>query len=617
MLAPLLVMLVLSALPAAGGRAAAPIAPRVEQDLAREGAADVLVVFAERPDLRAARELPTRRARGRFVFEALTAAARRSQGGLRARLEALGVPYRAHYLGNLIRLRADEALLREIALRPEVDRIVADPRVPMALPLPSGADAEAAEAVAGAEWGVARVNAPALWFLGFTGQGVVVGVQDTGVEWTHPALLAKYRGWDGQAASHDYNWHDAIQPTFAPLDDHDHGTHVTGTIVGDDGAGNQIGVAPGARWIACRNMNFGVGTPGTYTECFEFFLAPYPFDGDPALDGDPSLAPDVINNSWACPPSEGCDPETLRSIVEAVRAAGILVVAATGNSGSACGTVSDPPAIYDATFSAGATDSSDAIASFSSRGPVTVDGSNRAKPDLAAPGVFVRSSVRGGLYVAWNGTSMASPHVAGAAALLRSAIPALDGRPGLMEQLLLAGARPKTAPFACGGESAGAVPNLTFGAGIVDAYGSLATDGDLDGVPASTDNCPATANTDQADADGDDAGDACDCAPADPALSAPPGEVPFLAFLNPTTLAWNWAPGASLHDVFSATRAVAADPPSAFTCHAADAAGFTLTISEEPGEGALLFLITGKNACGSGTPGFATSGERPPPSPCP
>ena len=67
---------------------------------------------------------------------------------------------------------------------------------------------------------------------------------------------------------------------------------------------NQIGVAPGAQWIGCRNMDQGWGTPATYMECFEFFLAPYPIGQTPA-EGEPALAPDVINNSWGCPPREG------------------------------------------------------------------------------------------------------------------------------------------------------------------------------------------------------------------------------------------------------------------------------------------------------------------------
>ena len=141
------------------------------------------------------------------------------------------------------------------------------------------------------------------------------------MRWTHNALKPQYRGWNGSTADHNYNWHDSIHSgggacgpnTQAPCDDNGHGTHTTGTTSGDDGAGNQIGVAPGAKWIGCRNMDQGNGTPATYTECFQFFIAPTDLNGQ---NPDPTLRPHVMNNSWGCPPSEGCAPDTLRTIVE-------------------------------------------------------------------------------------------------------------------------------------------------------------------------------------------------------------------------------------------------------------------------------------------------------------
>jgi uncharacterized repeat protein (TIGR01451 family) len=246
-----------------------------------------------------------------------------------------------------------------------------------------------------------------------------------------------------------------------------------GTMVGDDGGGNQIGVAPGARWISCRNMEEGWGTPATYAECFEFFLAPYPLGGDPFTEGEPSLAPHVINNSWTCPPQEGCDWDSLQAVVEVVRTAGIVVVASAGNSGFGCGTVEDPLAIYDAVYTVGATDVSDNIAGFSARGPVTVDGSGRLKPDVTAPGVGVRSSVPGTGYGSNSGTSMAGPHVAGTVALLWSAAPELIGDVDATEWVIARTARPKTTTQGCGGDGADDVPNNVYGWGIVDALDAV------------------------------------------------------------------------------------------------------------------------------------------------
>ena len=124
-----------------------------------------------------------------------------------------------------------------------------------------------------------------------------------------------------------------------------------GTMVGDDGLGNQIGVAPDARWIACRNMERGYGSPATYIECFEFFLAPTDVNGN---NPNPALAPHVINNSWGCPPMEGCNPDnfgTIDKVVKALKTAGIVVVASAGNSGSKCSKVDEPAAIFAAVFS--------------------------------------------------------------------------------------------------------------------------------------------------------------------------------------------------------------------------------------------------------------------------
>ena len=167
------------------------------------------------------------------------------------------------------------------------------------------------------------------------------------------------------------------------------------------------------------------GTPARYIECMEWFLAPYPIGGG---QGDPLKAPDITSNSWVCPPSEGCSADTLQAAVEAQAAAGIMMVAGAGNDGPNCSTVMYPPALYAASYTVGALNTgTDNIASFSSRGPVTVDGSNRIKPDISAPGTGTRSSYNtfDNAYVSLSGTSMATPHIAGATALLWCARPEL------------------------------------------------------------------------------------------------------------------------------------------------------------------------------------------------
>jgi len=438
------------------------------------GPADVLVVLAKQADLSPASELPSKAEKGRFVYRALTDIAMRTQLPLRRWLNQRGLSYQPFYVVNALKVTADRSLLVALATRPDVARIEANPRVLGIAPRVE--PSLRAQTAAGVEWNVSLIRADAVWnTYGAHGEGIVVAGNDTGVEWNHPALLPHYRGWNGSTADHNYNWLDAIADSAIPLDDHDHGTHTMGTMVGDDGAGNQIGVAPGAQWIACRNMDNGVGSPTTYLTCFQFFLAPYPHGGNPFTDGDPSRAPHVINNSWLCPPEEGCSADTLRAAVEALRAAGVFVTVAAGNSGPSCSTVSNPPGIYDASFTVGASDSHDVIAGFSSRGPVIRDGSGRRKPDIVAPGVSVRSSVRGGTYASgWSGTSMATPHVAGTVALLWSAAPSLVGKIDLTEWILIASAHPHTTTQSCGDDGPTDVPNNVWGWGRLDALKAVA-----------------------------------------------------------------------------------------------------------------------------------------------
>jgi subtilisin family serine protease len=472
------------------------IAPWVVAQTAHGQQAEFMVVLADQADLRAAATLATKSEKGRFVRDALWAKSRATQGPILRWLRERGVEHRSFYIVNAILVKGTREIAQALAARSDVARVEGNPQIQNALPHPSpgGETSSPPQTPKTIEPGIAYTHAPDVWALGFRGQGITAAGADTGQRWTHNALKPHYRGWDGQNANHDYNWHDSIHDSVGnpcgndssePCDDNGHGTHTIGTVVGDDGAGNQIGMAPGAKWIGCRNMDQGNGTPARYIECMEFFLAPYPVGGDPG-QGDPLKAPDITSNSWVCPPSEGCSVNTLQAAVEAQAAAGIMMVVAAGNAGSNCSTVQDPPSFYEASYTVGAlTTGTDTIAGFSSRGPVTIDGSNRIKPDITAPGTDTRScyNTSDNAYASLSGTSMATPHIAGAMTLLWCA------RPDLRHDI--AGSRivlDNTAHFIsstqCG--TAGP-PNNVYGWGRVDISAAVGP------TPPPSPSCPPPA----------------------------------------------------------------------------------------------------------------------------
>jgi serine protease AprX len=459
------------------------VAARVFRDTANGESTSIVILLTDQANVSAANAMQDQDARGWYVYNTLTQHAARTQVGLKDFLKSAGVSYQSFWAANMIVATADRSLVDKLAARADVARVdsnaptrwIEDPIVEK-----FGVTTREVNAPAAVEWGVANVNAPAVWALGFTGQGIVIGNQDTGMRWSHNALKSKYRGWNGVTADHNFNWHDSIHSgggscgpnTVAPCDDQGHGTHTTGTTVGDDGAGNQVGVAPGAKWIGCRNMDQGNGTPATYTECFQFFIAPTDLAGN---NPNASLRPHVINNSWSCPASEGCVTRAeLETIVQNTQAAGIFVAVSAGNGGPGCSTVADPPSIYSESFSTGAIDINNTLAGFSSRGPSTYYNPNILKPNISAPGVNVRSTTRTSdtSYGNNSGTSMAGPHIAGVVALLWSARPGLVRNIALTKTFLQNTANPAVvlAPTqTCGGTPSTQIPNNSFGYGRVDA----------------------------------------------------------------------------------------------------------------------------------------------------
>lgn len=448
-----------------GAPAPAPIDAKVFQIIEAEGSARVWIHFDGKADLSGAEALLTKEEKGRFVMETLGAFAEERQAGVRRLLDSRGVSYHAFWITNALVVDADAPLLRLLAARPEVERITPNLEFPMLRD--HAQDDLRVDDASAIEWNVTETGAPKVWAQGFTGQGVVVASADTGVDWDHPAIVDRYRGNDGRQTTHDYHWFDGTGSAVVPLDDNGHGTFTTGQMVGEDGT-NQIGVAPGAQWIACKNMGAdGYGSPETYMSCFEWFIAPTDTRGRAP---DPTLAPDVINNSWGCPPEEGCDKRSLLDGIQAVNAAGILQIFSSGNSGPGCGSVEDPPGTFPEVLTVGAYDQGGSLAGFSSRGPSAYD--RGVKPDVSAPGVSVRSSVPGGGYSGgWSGTSMAAPEVAAAAALVWSANPALIGDIEGTREILEASSRPTRGPR-CGGNSTDG--NNLWGHGKLDAAAAVA-----------------------------------------------------------------------------------------------------------------------------------------------
>lgn len=363
--------------------------------------------------------------------------------------------FRSFHIVNGMSVTATKEIAEKIAAFPEVEKILPNEERKLFDVTVDKKAKKIKSKAANVEWNIERVGAPAVWNMGIDGTGIVVASIDSGVEWGHPALKEKYRGYNASTGDvdHSYSFFDATAGEEEAYDDHSHGTHVTGTMVGSEPDGsNQIGVAPGAKWIAAKGLNAaGSGYDNWLLAAAEWMLAP---------NGDSAMAPDIVNNSWGG--GKGLD-EWYRDVVTAWRAAGIFPAFAAGNT-----TLFNPggpgsvavPANYPESFAIGATDVNDLLASFSLQGPSPYD---EIKPDVSAPGVNIRSSVPGNGYEGgWNGTSMASPALSGVAALLKQANVNLTVDE--MEELIMSTAIPRT------DDKFKESPNNGYGHGLVNAY---------------------------------------------------------------------------------------------------------------------------------------------------
>ncbi|QUL99261.1 MAG: S8 family serine peptidase [Candidatus Fermentithermobacillus carboniphilus] len=422
---------------------------------------------------------------GAAVVRSLRETASRSQGDLLKairELQAAGAvrAYQPFWIINAVSVTSTKEAMEALAKIPQVKSIILDVKrqyiPPNERPTggsessdinpagesagstpPAGSQSAGAQNV---EWNVQHVEAPAVWAMGYRGQGTVVANLDTGVDGTHPALARKWRGIDPETGQPGelaiFSWFDPVNGRSFPYDDHGHGTHTMGTICGSDPEGvNQIGVAPDAQWIAVKILDAsGSGYDTDIIAGGQWLVAPTDAQGQP----HPEYAPDVVNNSWGAGPIQD---DWFRDVVNAWRAAGIFPAFSAGNSGPGAGTIGCP-GNYPESFAVGAIDRNNVLAGFSSRGPSPY---GEIKPEVVAPGVGVRSSVPGGYEGGWSGTSMACPHVAGTVALLRSIDPGITV--DQLESLLTQTATPLEDNQYQGR------PNNGFGWGLVNAYNAM------------------------------------------------------------------------------------------------------------------------------------------------
>jgi len=376
--------------------------------------------------------------------------------------------YKPYHIVNMVYVKATKEIVENISYRAEVERIYKNKVYQMDFDKIEEEEIDVELQSTEPKWNITRIGADQVWDLGINGRGVVVGSLDSGVDWTHPALKNKWRGYNPETEETDStkSWFDPVYNAALPADSESHGTHVMGTIVGSESDGsNPIGVAPKAKWIAARVFDaYGYTTDQILLDAAEWMLHP---------GGDTEAAPDVVNNSWG-----GLDGinDWFREAVNNWRAAEIFPVFSAGNQRPDepppwPGSISNP-ANYPESFAVAATDANNIRAYFSKLGPSPYDES-LIKPEISAPGVNVRSSIATFIpghqipdgYGSMSGTSMAAPHVSGTVALLLSSNSSLTVEE--IEDILTSTSVPLT------DYEYPQSPNFGYGYGLVDAYSAV------------------------------------------------------------------------------------------------------------------------------------------------
>ncbi len=467
------------------------VEPKLLAQLAADESTGYLIYLRERPDLSPAFNLDWRE-RGWFVVNALRETAARSQARVRAYLDAQGAEYEAFWIANVIAVKSsNRATFEGLKNLVEIEALRAQRTIFLHEPVETHlSDVE----LAAVESNLTHIDVDDVWAWGVTGDGMVVANIDTGVRYTHQALVEHYRGnLGGGNFDHNYNWWDPYDHTLSPRDPDSvsptHGSHTMGTMVGDDGGVNQIGVAPGAKWMACQGFAAdGTATDVDLLECGQFILAPWDLSGS---NPTPDMRPHVVNNSWgSCGNPEPYDP-WYQGVVDAWVAAGVYPVFANGNlrvppygdCPVAPGSVGNPARYGNVTGVGALGRNNAALASYSLWGPSDVADTlnpvspyDYLKPQVSAPGT--NRSVYGlndTGYQDMSGTSMATPHVAGVIALMWDAAPCLIGDYVNTETLIEQTTTPTTwpgytlQPY----DGPGGVPNNATGWGEINALAAV------------------------------------------------------------------------------------------------------------------------------------------------